>query len=335
MTRISPALMPRRHRRSALFLVAPIVLAVSGMSPSAFTSPGQSQTEQQKPISVISELVVVPVSVTDTRGNFVPGLSREDFRVHEDNHPREIALFEHEDTPATVGLLVDHSGSMGSKLPDIATAVSGFTHASDPRDEMFVVDFGDEVTVELPGGKPFTSSAADIETAILGVSAQGRTALYDAVAAGLNHLRLAHWQKRALIIVSDGGDNASWYKYPQILEWARQSQVVIYSIGLVDERGEEENPRVLDKLCQDTGGIAFFPGSGSAIMDSTARISRDLREQYILGFVPEARVEPDAFHKIQVQVVATQHGKLHVRTRPGYSVAGSGDAYPKPEGDKP
>jgi Ca-activated chloride channel family protein len=200
---------------------------------------------------------------------------------------------------------------------------------------MFVVDFGDEVTVELLGGKPFTSSAADIERAILGVSAQGRTALYDAVAAGLNHLRLAHWQKRALIIVSDGGDNASWYKYPQILEWARQSQVVIYSIGLVDERGEEENPRVLDKLCQDTGGIAFFPGSGSAIMDSTARIGRDLREQYILGFVPEARVETDAFHKIQVQVVATQHGKLHVRTRPGYSVAGSGDAYPKPEGDKP
>ena len=200
---------------------------------------------------------------------------------------------------------------------------------------MFVVDFGDEVTVELPGGKPFTSSAADIERSILGVSAQGRTALYDAVAAGLNHLLLAHWQKRALIIVSDGGDNASRYKYPQILDWARRSQVVIYSIGLVDERGEEENPRILDKLCQDTGGIAFFPGSGSAIIDSTARIGRDLREQYVLGFVPEARAETDAYHKIQVQVVATQRGKLHVRTRPGYSVAGSGNASSKSEGDIP
>jgi len=335
MTRISPALMPRRERRSPLLLVASIVLAVSGMSPSAFTSPGQSQIDQEKPISVISKLVVVPVSVTDTRGNFVPGLSREAFRVYENTRPQEIALFEQEDTPATVGLLVDHSGSMGSKMPDVATAISSFTHSSDPQDQMFVVNFGDEATVELPGGKPFTSSSTDIEKAILGVSAQGRTALYDAVAAGLNHLRFAHWQKRALIIVSDGGDNASWYKYPQILEWARKSQVVIYSIGLVDERGEEENPRILDKLCQDTGGIAFFPRTGPAIMDSTARIGRDLREQYILGFVPEERVETNTFHKIEVQVVATQHGKLHVRTRPGYSVAGSGGTYPKPEGDTP
>ena len=148
-------------------------------------SRGLSYANQQNPISVTSELVAIPVSVTDRQGNFVPGLAREDFRIYEDDQLREITLFEQEDTPVSVGLLVDHSGSMGSKLPDVATAISGFTRASNPQDEMFIVDFSDEAKLEMPDGKAFTSDPSEIQRAVLGISAQGRTALYDAVAAGL------------------------------------------------------------------------------------------------------------------------------------------------------
>lgn len=324
----------RPHRNRLFFLSFLSLAAIVQILHSAPVTNNQTDTDQQKPISITSELVEVPVSVTDSQGNFVPGLARENFRIYENNHPQEVTLFEQENTPVSVGLLVDHSSSMESKLPGIATAISGFAHSSNPEDEMFVVNFGDSVKVESPGGKPFTSNAAEIQGAVLAVSASGKTALYDAVAAGLNHLRLARWQKKALIIVSDGGDNASWYKYSQIRAKARESQVAIYSIGLVDELGEEESPRILEQLCRDTGGIAFFPRSGIDVIESTAHIARDLREQYMLGFTPSHHEGGEEFHKIQVRVVAPQHGKLHVRARPGYAV-GNVSSSPPSERDTP
>ena len=270
-----------------LVAIAALAEAPRSAVPSTFPSSSKtSSTNAQQPISVTSELVAIPVSVTDSKGNFVAGLSKSDFEILEGNQPREIALFEQEDTPVSIGLLVDHSGSMESKLPNVVTAISGFTQASNPQDEMFVVNFGDEARVETFGGKAFTSDPVEIRLAV-SLAAEGKTALYDAVFAGLEHLRAARWQRRALVIVSDGGDNASWYKYPQVLEQARQSQVSIYAVGLVDEWGEEENPKVLEELCKDTGGTVFFPRSSPAIMSATASIARDLREQYMLGFVPE------------------------------------------------
>lgn len=309
--------------KCSLCLWAVLVLALLGVA-RANVGPRTvhsktAQAEPQKPISVTSELVAIPVNVLDAKGNFVSGLRRENFQIYENNHPQDISLFEQEDTPVTIGLLVDHSGSMESKLQSVVTAISGFTHASNPQDEMFVVNFGDAAKVEPLGGKAFTSDATEIARAV-GISAEGRTALYDAVSAGINHLRGAKWQKRALLIVSDGGDNASWYKYSQVLEQARQSQVSIYAVGLVDEFGEEENPKILEELCKATGGIVFFPRSASEIMGATASIARDLREQYMLGFVPEKPAEADSFHKVQVRISAPQFGKLHVRARPGYSV---------------
>lgn len=330
---------PSTHRKPLksitriLLLIVPVAvfLAASNSSSPSNTS---LQTEDQQPISVTSELVAIPVSVTDARRNFVSGLSRQNFHIFENNQPREIALFEQEDTPVSVGLLVDHSSSMESKLPNVVTAISGFAHASNSQDEMFVVDFSDEARVQSLGGKAFTSDAAEIERAVA-ISARGRTALYDAVSAGLNHLRLARWQKHALVIVSDGGDNASWYKYSQVLAQIRQSQAAIYAVGLVDDFGEEENPKILEELCKDTGGLAFFPRSPSEIMSATARIARDLREQYMLGFVPEPGSPADSFHKIEVRVSAPQQGRLRVRARPGYSSAGGASASSKSEGHEP
>lgn len=303
--------------RYAVFL---LFCSLAGDSQSLQPPPQPPASAGQFKISVQTQMVALPVSVTDANGNFVSGLNVQNFRVYENGRLQEVTSFQQGDTPVTVGLLVDHSRSMGPKLPEVALAVFAFAQSSNPHDELFVVDFNDDVSVELFGGRPFTNDPKELAKAVSAVSARGRTALYDAVAEGLFHLQLGHWDKKALIIVSDGGDNASRQKYSQVLKLAQRSRVVIYSIGLVGAN-EEENPLVLRRLCKDTGGIAYFPGSRQTVMDTSSQIARDLREQYTLGFVPEKRTGGDSFRRIQVKVSASGRGKIRVRTRSGYSTA--------------
>jgi VWFA-related protein len=274
----------------------------------------------QGTISVVAQLVVLPVRVTGADGDFISGLTQEQFQVYEDGRRQPITFFRQEDTPVTVGLIVDHSSSMGPKLQSVAAAVSAFAQSSNKDDQMFVVDFGDRVSVELPGGKSFTSDPQELAQAVSGVSARGMTALYDAVAEGLNHMESGRSDKKALIIVSDGGDNASKRKFADILELARRSQAVIYAIGLVDAH-EEENPAVLRRLCDDTGGLAFFPTEVKSVSEISAIIAHDLREQYTIGFSPEKK-DDRIYRKVHVKVEAPGRGRLKVRTRSGYS-AGS------------
>jgi VWFA-related protein len=196
---------------------------------------------------------------------------------------------------------------------------------------MFVVDFSDSVSVELLGGKPFTSDARILERAVSAVSTRGQTALYDAVAEGLKHLELGKLEKKALIVVSDGGDNASRHKYSDVLTLARQAHEVIYSIGLVGS-SEEENPRALERLCKETGGIAFFPRAGQSISDIAKTIARDLREQYTLGYAPAKEISGSSFRKIAVRVDVPDRGRLHVRTRTGYSAPTGKPSPPQPGG---
>lgn len=278
----------------------------------------RSRVPEQTTIRVTTNLVVLPVNVTDSNGAFVAGLQKQNFRVYEDAKLQNITLFAEEDTPVTVGLLVDHSRSMGPKLPDVITAVSTFARSSNPGDEMFVVDFSDKVSIELSDGKAFTSDAKILEKAVLAVSARGQTALYDAVAEGLKHLELGEREKKALVVVSDGGDNASRHKYSDVLFSARRAHAVIYAIVLAGNAHEEENPRALEKLCKDTGGIAFFPHAGQNISDLAKAIARDLREQYTLGYTPEKSVGENSFRKLAVRVDAPGRGALRVRTRAGY-----------------
>ncbi len=306
-----------RHRICRICgILAAVALLCDAAAYTRTPQPEQSTSADQGTISVVTSLVVLPVRVTGADGDFVPGLTQEQFRVYEDGRQQPITLFRQEDTPVTVGLVVDHSSSMGPKLQSVSAAVSAFAQSSNPQDEMFVVDFSDSVSVKLPGGKPFTSNPRDLAQAVSAVSARGMTALYDAVAEGLNHLQLGRSDKKALIIVSDGGDNASARKYADVLELAHRSQAVIYAIGLVDAH-EEENPDVLRRLCKDTGGLAFFPAEGQSVADISASIAHDLREQYTIGFTPEKR-NGDSFRKIRVEVTAPGRGKLHVRTRSGY-----------------
>ena len=284
------------------------------------TKPPLSQGPNHPPIlSSNTELVALPVSVVDAHGDFVTRLTVDNFRVFEDGQIQNVSFFEQEDTPVTVGLIVDHSGSVGPKLPEVAAAVLAFAHSSNPEDEMFVVDFDDNVSVELLNGKPFTSDAQELEKAVTAVSARGQTALYDAVVEGFIHLKLGKWNKKALIVVSDGGDNESRNNFSQVLEMARSSHAVIYAIGLLSESGREENPGVLRRLCRDTGGIAFFPPKGASIENISMQIARDLRKQYMLGYVPPKNSDGNSFRKIEVRVSVPGRGKVRVRSRTGYS----------------
>jgi Ca-activated chloride channel family protein len=312
----------RRRFLASSFLLTCFLLAGSpaARSQSQEPPPVSPPASAQSTISVKTELVLLPVSVTDPKGNVVLGLTQQNFRVYEDGRQQEISLFQQGDTPVTVGLIVDHSRSMGPKLDEVAAAVAAFARSSNPNDEMFVVDFNDGVSVELMDGKPFTHDPKELEKAIGAVRARGRTALYDAIAEGMIHLQLGHSERKALIIVSDGGDNASIQKFPQLLAQARQSQVVIYSIGLITEDGDA-NPNVLRHLAKATGGIAYFPDAKNTVANVSTQIARDLREQYTLGFVPEKADKPNAFRKIEVKAEAPGHAKIKVRTRSGYSAS--------------
>ena len=295
-----------------------ILLGIFSFSPPLAT-PRTVSGEGQAKIAVNTSLVLLPVNVTDSRGAFVPGLKLEDFRVFENGQLQKLTVFDERDTPVSVGLIVDHSRSMGPKLADVVAAVNSFVHLSNSQDEVFVVDFNDDVSVELMGGKAFSNNPRDLEEALTAVSARGRTALYDAVSEGLLHLQYGHLDKKALIIISDGGDNASHLKYMQVLAQARQSQAMIYAIALVGSDNEEENPNLLRRLCKDTGGIAYFPHEGESVATASTEIARDLREQYMLGYAPQNLTRDNAFRKVEVKVTRPGGGRLHVRTRPGYT----------------
>ena len=319
---LAPSPRKRSLGKGHLFL-APFCLFVSllGFSPFLATERSPSSVAVQAKIEVDANLVLLPVQVTDARGAFVSGLKQEDFRVFEDGQLQKLTVFEHGDIPVTIGLIVDHSRSMGGKLQDVVTAVYSFAHLSNPQDEMFVVDFNDDVLSELMKGKAFSNDPKELEQAVTAVRARGRTALYDAVSEGLHHLQYGHLQKKALIIISDGGDNASHLKYSQVLAQARQSQALIYSVGLVGSNIEEENPGLLRRLCKGTGGIAYFPREAESVANVATEIARDLREQYTLGYTPLNIQRAGAFRKVEVKVIAAGHGRLRVRTREGYSPA--------------
>jgi Ca-activated chloride channel homolog len=313
--------LPSSIQRSRAMRIATFLLILLPLAPRLG---GEHQQGQQPPsrsvLSSRTDLVVLPVSVTDRHGDFVSGLKGDNFSVLENGKPQSIEFFEQENSPLTIGLLVDHSGSMAPKLRQVAAAVLAFAHSSNPDDEMFVVDFDDLVSVELLHGKPFTSDPEELSEAVTAVSAQGQTALYDAIAEGFLHLRLGRWNKKALLIVSDGGDNISRNTFKQVLEMARSSHAVIYAIGLLSESGQEENPGVLRRLCQDTGGVAFFPAKGASIESVISQIARDLRGEYLLGYAPPTDSEAGAFRKVEVKVSAPGRGALRVRSRPGYSL---------------
>ena len=279
----------------------------------------------QSIITVHTDLVVVPAVVTDARGLHVTGLVQENFQVYEDGQPRPTAVFEQGEAPVTMGLVIDRSQSMRPKTSALLVAVSALLKLIRKDDELFAVDFNDKVSFELPKDRPFTSDTKALEAALVNVRAEGQTALYDGVAEALLQLRAGRGERRALIVISDGGDNVSRRKYADVLALARQSDAVIYAIGLLGNSSgeEEEDDGVLKRLCKDTGGVAYFPRTAEDIAAVSAQVAADLRETYTLGFSPRDGADGRVFHKIEVKVTLAGRGRLNVRTRSGYLSATS------------
>ena len=279
----------------------------------------------QEVISVRTELVAVPVSVTDARGQPVTGLGPEHFTVADEGRSRAIAVFHHGDEPVTLGLVVDRSQSMGAKTAALTAAVSALLASSRPGDELFAVGVNDGASFALPGRQAFTSDAGDLARALAAMPLGGRTALYDGMAAALQHLQRGRAGKSVLVIITDGGDNASVATYERVVRLAHESQAVIYAIGLMGTppADEDEDPGLIKRICKDTGGVAYFPRSLEAIVTAATHAARDVREQYTLGFSPEPRTGGRPFRRIKVTVKAPGHGRLHVRTRSGYIAADS------------
>ncbi len=268
------------------------------------------------------DLVVLHATVSDRQGGFVSDLSEKDFVVYEDGVPQHIRLFTNEDIPVTAGLVVDHSTTMEPKLDEVTAAVRTFVHSSNRDDEMFVINFNEHVYQGLPGTFRFTNSAVELENAITTAPASGQTALYDAIIRGLEDLQAGSRDKKVLIVVSDGGDNASAHSLAQVMDLAEKSSAIIYTVGIFDPNNPERNLGVLNRLAKATGGEAFLPVRPSEVVSICERIARDIRHQYTIGYVPTSLTRDGAYHTIRVVAGAKGHNRLFVRTRTGYRVGG-------------
>jgi Ca-activated chloride channel family protein len=267
------------------------------------------------------DLVVLRATVRDRKGAAVSGLNKESFQVYEDKVLQQIESFSHDDIPVTVGLVIDSSGSMRPKRSDVIGAALAFVHSSNPEDQVFVVNFNEHVSLGLPANAPFTSNGSQLETALSRNVITGMTALYDAIATGLEQLRKGKWDKKVLVVVSDGGDNASKRNLAQVMSMVNQSNAVIYTMGIFDETDEDRNPHVLSQLSRASGGEAFFPKTLQGILPICEQIARDIRSQYTITFVPTNRKQNGAYRTIDVKARETPGGRrLSVITRAGYSV---------------
>lgn len=276
-------------------------------------------------IAVDVNLVALHATVRDGKGRIVSNLVEQNFEVYEDDVRQEIRLFRNEDAPVTVGIVVDHSGSMRPKLAQVVAAAVAFVRSSHPEDEMFVVNFNENVSLGLPKSNPFTNDPAALESAVSRAPATGMTALYDATNLALEKLRDAGRDKKVLLIISDGGDNASKTSLDHVLKMAGESGAILYTIGLSHDEDPDRDPGTLKRMARESGGEAYFPEELSSVVAVCEEIARDIRSQYTVGYFSTSAKPKDAYRSIRMVAHAPGHKRLTVRTRAGY-VAGSAKA---------
>jgi VWFA-related protein len=311
----------RKHasalKRIIILFIGTLVCSVASAQ-EAQPLPGSSGNDYT--LKLNSNMVILSATVLDRHNALVSGLDKNDFTIYEDHLLQPIKYFSHKDIPVTVGVVVDNSGSMGPKRNDVIAAALAFARSSNPQDQMFVVNFNDRVSFGLPAGIPFTDRIDQLQTALSAIHTIGQTALYDGIAAALDHLNQGSCDKKVLILISDGGDNVSKHSLKQVLEMARRSSAIIYVIGIFDEQDPDRNPGVLKRFAQETGGEAFFPESSKEIAAICEGIARDIRNQYTLAYVPLISNQDGRYRTIDVRVSAPGHGHLTARTRAGYAV---------------
>lgn len=259
------------------------------------------------------EMVVVRAAVIDPLNRYVVGLEKEHFKLFDNRVEQTITHFSSDNAPLSVGIVLDISGSMATNLPGAKSSVVRFLQQGTPQDEYFLVTFSDRTAVV----QDFTGKADDIRNSIGFVQAKGRTALYDAVYAGLQKLSEAHHDKKALIVITDGEDNSSRYTFSDVKEFAKESDAQIYAIG---EKGDLGYGRaIISELVSLTGGRAFFPTSLKSLDYYCDLIHTELRNQYVLGYTPSNPTQDGKWRKIKVQLQPPEGlPKLNVHAKEGY-----------------
>jgi len=268
-------------------------------------------------IRTTSRLVLLDVSVKDSAGGFVSGLTKDNFKIYEDGKPQQISQFGGADQPVTVGIVVDESGSMGPKRVEAIGAALEFIKASNPHDEIFVVNFNEKARRGLPDAVPFSDDVEQLSKALWRGVPEGRTALYDAVELSLRQLQMGRRDRKAMIVISDGGDNVSVHKWPEVMHDVLDSLATIYTIGIFDEDDAERDPRVLDKLAHLSGGASYFPKTIPEVVPVCRQIAKDVRARYTVGYIPPT--EGKSLRHIKVEASGADQRKLNTRTRNSYT----------------
>jgi VWFA-related protein len=307
------------------------VLGLGLLAPLAFHGqveihprPKPGTAEQKRPaanLRVDTNLVLVPVTVCDPLNRPVTGLEKEHFKVFDDRVEQTVTHFAMDDEPVAVGLVFDISGSMGPKLRLSRMAAAAFFKTANPEDEFFLVEFNDTPKMVVP----LTRDVEEIQNQLTFAQSKGRTALLDAIFLSLHEMKKSTKNKKALLIISDGGDNSSRYTEGEVKNLVRESDTLIYAIGVFEGdsvRGrtpeEAAGPGLLNDIAEQTGG-RHFPASPSELPDIAAKIGVELRNRYVLGFSPTAQQRDGRYHHVQVKVVPPRGlPPLHAYWRLGY-----------------
>ena len=276
-----------------------------------------------KPIRVDVDLVLVPVTITDPSDRPVLGLAKENFVVLDNGEKQEIENFSCEDSPISLGVIFDLSGSMANKIDKAREAVGEFLKTANPEDEFFLIAFSDKPALI----NDFTTSVEAVQQRLLYTAPKGRTALLDAIYLGLAKMRQARHRRKALLLISDGADNRSRYTENEIRAIVKEADVQIYAIGIYDvsPRSEEERfgPALLSEVSEVTGGRAYPVGNPNELSEVAARIGLELRNQYILGYRPSKPARDGKWRKVRVKLTAPKGlPPLTVYAKMGYYAPG-------------
>jgi Ca-activated chloride channel homolog len=313
--------MRNRSLRIAAVCVFSVALAAQDKPP----QPQKGQNDKDFSLKVETVEVNLPVSVLDKDGRPVDGLKQENFQVFEDKVQQTIKTFKHEDIPLSLGLVIDNSGSMRNKRERVNSAALAFVRESNPDDETFIVNFDDSAYLE----QDFTGSIGDLVDALDNIDARGETALYDAIYLSADHVKAGKKDKKAILLITDGEDNVSKYKFEKVVETLRQSKVTLYAIGLLeedDQRGglfhappSKKAKSDLVKFAEITGGQAFFPKNLDEVEDITKRIAHDIRNHYTITYTPTNANLDGSYREITVKVTPPKNaGKITWHAKPGY-----------------
>ncbi len=283
-------------------------------------SGGSAEPQEDFTLYAAAQLVVLNVGVQDIHGANIKGLRAEHFKVFEDGQLQSIKQFSVEERPVTVGILVDASASMRTKQSEVARAALAFMGASHPDDEMFVIHFNDRAFSGLPSHLNFTNDPEQLKSALLARRAEGRTALYDALILGAAHLAKGKWENKALLLISDGGDNNSDHKLGEAIDTIQNSGATVYAVNIFEPHDPEHKPRVLRRLSRMSGGEIFTPRGIGELDSICVRIAQDIRSSYTIAYTPPRPDQYSKSRKLKVVVTTPGSTKTVVRTRTAYTL---------------